>query len=200
MGAVLVGTCGAWTSSVLSSCQSWFRPKRLVHRTWTAWRIAGERVMIASQDANPEIEGRLVRVLAAARLRLAGGGLRLAMLLSAAYIYVLRQPSVLMTPTFWAEDGTVFFKGALENGLGAIFQPYNGQLFLFQRLVAMLAALLPASITPAIYAVVAVAAAVLSCSIALSSRWRYEVPLVARFLCVLALLSSRPSMKPSEGS
>src|SRR5450759_3953908 len=146
--------------------------------------------MILSRDTNPDIEGRLVRVLAAARLRYASAALTLAMLPVAVYVYVLRQPAVITAPTFWAEDGTIFFKGALEHGLGAIFEPYSGQVFFFQRVVALLAAPLPVSIQPAIYAAVAVAAAVLSCSIALSSRWRFSVPLTARFLCVLALLCS----------
>jgi hypothetical protein len=147
-------------------------------------------VMILSRDAAPEIGGRLVRVLAAARPRIAGGALRLAMLLAAAYVYILRQPTVLMAPTLWAEDGTIFLKGALEHGPGTLFEPYSGQIFVFPRIVALLAAPLPVSIQPAIYAAVAVAAAVLSCSIVLSSRWRFSVPLSARFLCLLALLCS----------
>jgi hypothetical protein len=156
--------------------------------------------MILSKDANPEIESRLVRALAAARLRFAGdGGLKLAMLLGAAYVYVMRQPTVFTRPVFYGEDGTVFFKGALEHGPGVIFQPYDGLIYVFQRLVALLAAPLPVSIQPAIYAVVAVAAAVLSCSIALSSRWRFSVPLTARYLCVLALLCS-PSVHEVFGT
>ena len=151
------------------------------HRHW---------VMILSRDAAPEIGGRLVRVLAAARPRIAGGALRLAMLLAAAYVYFLRQPTVLTAATLWAEDGTIFLKGALEHGPGTLFEPYSGQIFVFPRIVALLAAPLPVSIQPAIYAAVAVAAAVLSCSIVLSSRWRFSVPLSARFLCLLALLCS----------
>ncbi|HEY5529273.1 MAG TPA: hypothetical protein VIL51_07510, partial [Thermoleophilia bacterium] len=102
----------------------------------------------------------------------------------------LRQPTVLMAPTLWAEDGWLFLKGALEHGPGTLFEPYSGQIFVFPRIVALLAAPLPVSIQPAIYAAVAVAAAVLSCSIVLSSRWRFSVPLSARFLCLLALLCS----------
>ena len=112
------------------------------------------------------------------------------MLLVAAYVYVWRQPSVITAPTLWAEDGSVFLKGALEHGPGTLFEPYYGQISVFPRIVALLAAPLPVSIQPAIYAAVAVAAAVLSCSIVLSSRWRFSVPLSARFLCLLALLCS----------
>ena len=112
------------------------------------------------------------------------------MLAVATYVYVLRQPTVLSSPTLWADDGPIFFKGAIERGLGAIFDPYNGQLFLFQRLVALFAAPLPVAIQPAVYAAVAIAAAVLACSIVLSSRWRSAAPRSARFLCLLALLCS----------
>jgi hypothetical protein len=146
--------------------------------------------MILSRDATPKIDGRLARVVSAAQRRCAGSGPMLAMLLAAAYVYFLRQPTVLTAPTLWAEDGTIFLKGALEHGPGTLFEPYNGQTFVFQRIVALLAAPLPVSIQPAIYAAVAVAAAVLSCSIVLSSRWRFSVPLSARFLCLLALLCS----------
>ena len=133
---------------------------------------------------------RLARLLGDARLHFAGGAPTVAMVVVAAYVYVLRQPTVLSAPTLWAEDGTVFLKGALEHGPGAIFQPYLGQVFVLQRLVALSAAALPVGIQPAIYAVVAVATAVLSCSIVLSSRWRSSIPLSARFLCLLALLCS----------
>lgn len=146
--------------------------------------------MVLSQDANPEIESRLVRAFTAARQRYPSAALTLAMLLGAAYVYVMRQPSILTRPVFYGEDGTVFFKGALEHGAGSIFQPYNGLVYVFQRLVAVLAEPLPVSMQPAIYAAVAVAAAVLSCSIALSSRWRFPVPITARYVCVLALLCS----------
>jgi hypothetical protein len=135
-------------------------------------------------------EGLRDRVLAALRARFTGNALRLAMVLAAGYVYMLRQPLFVTAPSFWAEDGNVYFKEAIEHGLGAVFGAYNGQLFLFQRLVALLAAPLPVLIQPAIYAYVAMATAVLCCSIALSSRWRYPVPLAARFVCVLALLCS----------
>lgn len=119
----------------------------------------------------------------------------LAMLAAAAYVFVMRQPRILAVPTFWAEDGPVYFKSAVEQGLGSLLQPYNGQLFVFQRIVAGLSALLPVSVQPTVYATVAVATAVLSCSIVLSSRWRWQVPLNVRFVCLLALLCS-PAVDP----
>ena len=51
--------------------------------------------MILSRDATPKIDGRLARVVSAAQRRCAGSGPMLAMLLAAAYVYFLRQPTVL---------------------------------------------------------------------------------------------------------
>ena len=58
--------------------------------------------MILSRDATPKIDGRLARVVSAAQRRCAGSGPMLAMLLAAAYVYFLRQPTVLTAPTLWA--------------------------------------------------------------------------------------------------
>ena len=114
----------------------------------------------------------------------------LCMLLVAGYVYISRRPSSIQLPTFWAEDGTVFFKDAIERGGRALVEPYAGQLLFLQRTVAWAATVLPALIQPAIYAAVSIILAVLSSAIVLSSRWRHPVPLVARFVCLLALLCS----------
>ena len=114
----------------------------------------------------------------------------LAMLGVATFIFVMREPSVFTTPSFWGEDGPIFFKGAIEQGIGAFLQQERGQLLIFERIVSFLSAPLPVSMQPALYAVACVAVAVLSCGIVLSSRWRFPIPLNARFLCMLALLCS----------
>jgi hypothetical protein len=110
-----------------------------------------------------------------------------AMVAAAAFLYAMRRPSSILAPGLFADDGT-FFKDAIEHGWSAVLAPYNGQLFLVQRVFASLVAPLPILIQPALYYGIAMVAAVLSCSIALSSRWRFPVPLGARFLCVVALL------------
>lgn len=146
--------------------------------------------MTLSRDANLQAQRRLVRVREVVSAWFTRNGLRLALVLVAAYIYILRQPAFVATPSFWAEDGVIFFKGAVERGPAGLLDPYNGQIFIFERIVALLAAPLPVLIQPAIYALVAVATAVLCCSILLSPRWRYPVPLAVRYLCALALLCS----------
>lgn len=155
--------------------------------------------MIAARDADPEIRGPLAALRSSVRNLLCRAAPTLGMLIAAAYVYIWREPTVVLAPTLWADDGTAFLKAAFEQGPSAILQPYGGQICLFQRLVAQVAVLLPISLQPAIYASVAVAAAVLSCSIVLSKRWRFQVPLGARFVCLLALLCS-PAVDEAFGN
>jgi hypothetical protein len=110
------------------------------------------------------------------------------MLVAATCLYVLRSPSRITAPALWAEDGTVFFKDAIESGFSALLAPHFGQLVILPRAIAAIVAPLPASMQPTLYAAAAVAVAVLSCLIVLSSRWRDPVPLIARFACLVALL------------
>jgi hypothetical protein len=111
----------------------------------------------------------------------------------AAVAYVFREQGLrsgLWKIPPYAEDGAVFLKDAIERGGGAILEPYNGQLFIPQRLVAFFAAFFPVRFEVPLYMAAAIAIAVLSCSIALSSRWRGSIPVGIRFVCVLALLCS----------
>jgi hypothetical protein len=49
---------------------------------------------------------------------------------------VLRNPSTLLTPQLWAEDGTIFLAQADWYGLEAFTMPHVGYLHLLQRLIA----------------------------------------------------------------
>jgi hypothetical protein len=100
----------------------------------------------------------------------------------------LRNPASVLAPTLWAEDGTLFFRDAIERGWGALLDPYAGQLVVASRAIAAAVAPLPAAWQPTLYAVAALLLAVLSCAIVLSPRWRDAVPLGARFACLLALV------------
>ena len=120
------------------------------------------------------------------------------MLLVATCLYLLRSPAVVTGPTLWAEDGTVFFKDAIERGWSALLAPYAGQLLILSRTAALAASPFPVSIQPALYGVVAIAIAVLSCGLVLSSRWRDPVPLGVRFVCLLALLCA-PGIAEAHG-
>jgi hypothetical protein len=110
------------------------------------------------------------------------------MLATGVLVYLLRNPMSVLAPTMWAEDGTLFFKDAVERGWTALLEPYAGQLIVVPRVMATLLAPLPAAVQPTLYAAAAAVVAVLSCGVVLSSRWRESVPIAARFACLLALV------------
>ena len=143
-----------------------------------------EGIAEASVQARFEVVAPARRVLTAHQ----GTIVVVGMLAVAGLAYILRSPSVITGPALWAEDGTVFFKDAVERGWASMFTPYGGQLIVFPRTVAALVAPLPAAMQPGLYAAAAMAAAVLSCGIVLSSRWRDAAPIPVRFACLLALV------------
>lgn len=83
-------------------------------------------------------------------------------------ILLLRRPEMFLNPQLWAEDGPVFFVPADRNGLRTVLTPYAGYLHVLPRLIAALAAPLPAGWVPTAYfsccmvAFIAVAAALFS--------------------------------------
>lgn len=138
-------------------------------------------------------------VLDAVLARLRSTGLIPGMIGIATYLYVIRSPATLTSATLWAEDGTVFFKDAIERGWSQLFVPYVGQVFVFQRTIAAAFAPLPVALQPSLYAAAAIAIAVLSCAIILSSRWRTSAPLGVRFACMVALLCA-PGLGETYGT
>ena len=107
---------------------------------------------------------------------------------AALYLLVLRRPDSLFAPTMWAEDGVVFFKGAVDHGASSLFDGYNGQFLVLQRTVALVAEPLPVAWQPAIYAVVALLVTVGSCSWVLSARWGMPISFPVRVACLFALV------------
>jgi len=49
-----------------------------------------------------------------------------------------RRPDAIVHAQFWAEDGKIFFEGALYRGLSSLWQPYGGYFHLYPRIVAWL--------------------------------------------------------------
>src|SRR5262245_6291251 len=74
------------------------------------------RADISATDASRSIRDRLAMLLAAAGPAGANARLILVMLAAATLLYVLRRPTSLASPTFVAEDGSVFFSDALAGG------------------------------------------------------------------------------------
>ena len=74
------------------------------------------------------------------------------MLIPLAALLALRKPDALLTPQFWAEDGSVFLIENDQLGLAAFLTPYMGYLHTIPRLVAWLSArLLDPAWWPACY-------------------------------------------------
>ena len=64
-------------------------------------------------------------------------------------ILVLRRPEAILEPRFWAEDRTVFYRGALApGGIESLLSPYAGYLLLVPRLIALPTAFIPETIAP----------------------------------------------------
>jgi hypothetical protein len=154
--------------------------------------------VIAARRAtsNGPIALRAARALLARR---ASGKVVLFMVAVAGCLYVMRRPTSIFAPVLFADDGIGYVKGAIEHGWTSLLETYAAQVFLFQRALALAFSVLPVAIQPAAYMAAAVAAAVGSCSIVLSAHWRPPVPVVVRFACLVALLSS-PAVDEIFGS
>ena len=71
----------------------------------------------------------------------------LGVILAGAVLLLLRRGEALRTPFLWAEDGAVFVQQGLEPG-SDLLTPYNGQLWLLQRLLVLGGRVLPLEALP----------------------------------------------------
>lgn len=62
-----------------------------------------------------------------------------------------RKFEAIINPQFWAEDGTVFFVDAYNQGVECIFNAYAGYLHTYPRLTSIIASYFPIEIAPYIY-------------------------------------------------
>jgi hypothetical protein len=67
----------------------------------------------------------------------------------------LRFRGIILDPTFWAEDGTAFFRNSIEWGAASILAPLYGSHHLLPRLVAFVISWLPIYWAPILYKVAA---------------------------------------------
>ena len=71
----------------------------------------------------------------------------LGLIIAGAVLLLLRRGEALRTPFLWAEDGAVFVQQGLEPG-SDLLTPYNGQLWLLQRLLVLGGRVLPLEALP----------------------------------------------------
>ncbi len=107
-----------------------------------------------------------------------------------AVVLFLRKPDILFKPQFWAEDGTVFFQQAYEQGfLRTLLTPYAGYLHTLPRLGAGLALLFPLRAAPLGFNLVAFIVQMVPVLYLLSERMGRWIPdrrlrVVAAFLYI----------------
>ena len=112
--------------------------------------------------------------------------IRLFVMIGVAVALFLRSPELVCSPTFWSEDGVVFFKDAYENGIASIFHPYAGYLHVVTRLCAWASvSLFPLEITPMAFSVFSVAAVFFVAHEYLSEQ---SLPPLARVVGALAIV------------
>jgi hypothetical protein len=94
--------------------------------------------------------------------------------------------------TIWAEDGQIFYTGAVEHPLHSFLEPYHGYLVTGSRVLAAVVALFPLSWAAAANAAVdALAMGLLAalvyraCAAHIRTRWLRLVPAVATAICPL---------------
>lgn len=91
--------------------------------------------------------------------------------------YVLRGVSRYQRPTFWAEDGEIFFTEVHKFGaLDSILTPYAGYLHIIPRLIAIITLPVPLTWTPQAYDIAAVVVTLLAFALVLSPRLEWLLP------------------------
>jgi hypothetical protein len=99
-------------------------------------------------------------------------------------ILFVRKTELFLNPQFWAEDTSIFFSQARDEGLSAVFRSYGGYLNIIPRLIAAAGSGLPALYAPALYLFASVVFTLASALAVFSPR----LNLACRPLLALALV------------
>lgn len=89
----------------------------------------------------------------------------------------LRVPDRFINPQFWAEDGPILFIQAVTGGIQSLIEPYQGALYSFQRIAALIAVQLPWQYVPTVFMVFAWLAFAVTALWCLSDRLQIERPI-----------------------
>lgn len=113
-------------------------------------------------------------------------GLAATIWLLAALLLFSREPGHLMHPQLWAEDGVLWLREAYVSGFSCLADPVAGYFQTLSRLAGLLAAKLPLTLAPALFAGIAFLFQLLPVLLLLSPRGRKWVPSLT-FRLLLAL-------------
>lgn len=99
------------------------------------------------------------------------------MFLLAFVLIISRRPDAILNPQFWAEDGSVFYAHAYNNGIvNSLLLPYAGYLHAVPRLTAAFSMLFSLKLAPLIFNLVAIIIQILPVNFLISSRFSKLIP------------------------
>lgn len=104
-----------------------------------------------------------------------------------------RRPDALLNPQFWAEDGAVWYAQAYRLGFWSLLNQELSYYCTFQRLVACLSLVLPFSIVPLIFNLIAIGVKILVIQFFLSSRCDRLVKSLAIKLLIIFIYLALPN-------
>ncbi|MEH2198985.1 hypothetical protein [Nostoc sp.] len=116
------------------------------------------------------------------------------MMLIVAFILIIsRRPDAILNPQFWAEDGTVFYAQAYNNGiLNTLFSPYAGYLDTVARLTAAFSMLFSLKSAPLVFNLIAIIIQILPVTFLISSRFSKLIPNINYRVCISFLYLALP--------
>ena len=115
-------------------------------------------------------------------------------------IWIVRGFRRLEHPTFWAEDGLVFFTQETESGWRSITSSYSGYLHLVPRLSAVTLGPLPVSTQLRGYEVIAVLVSLAILALVLNPRLAWLLPTRFARAATFVLLSAMPGVWETYGN
>ncbi|MFS0516258.1 hypothetical protein ACEYW6_16310 [Nostoc sp. UIC 10607] len=99
------------------------------------------------------------------------------MFLLAFIVIISRRPDAILNPQFWAEDGTVFYAQAYNNGIiNSLFSPYAGYLHAVPRLTAVFSIFFSLKSAPLVFNLIAIIIQILPVTLLISSRFSKLIP------------------------
>ncbi|MBD2683011.1 MULTISPECIES: hypothetical protein [Nostoc] len=108
-------------------------------------------------------------------------------------VIISRRPDAILNPQFWAEDGTVFYAQAYNDGsLNSLFLPYAGYLHALPRLTAAFSMLFPFKLAPLIFNLIAIIIQILPVTFLISSRFSKLIPNINYGICISFLYLALP--------
>ncbi|MBC1312189.1 hypothetical protein GNE88_14280, partial [Trichormus variabilis PNB] len=103
--------------------------------------------------------------------------LHIAMFIIGFILIITRRPDAILNPQFWAEDGTIFYAQAYNDGiLKSLFSPYAGYLHTVPRLTAAFSMFFSLKAAPLVFNVIAITIQILPVNFLISSRFSKLIP------------------------